>query len=368
METGRRRFLRLASAAMAAGALPDLGWADAGAPAYLAAAREPSGEFALFGLASDGSERFRLPLPGRGHAAAAHPSAPLAVAFARRPGRFALVIDCALGAEIARLEAPQGRHFYGHGAFDASGDRLFTCENAYDSGEGVIGIWDVRAGFERMGEFASGGVGPHELVFDAQRGRVIVANGGIQTHPDSGRAKLNLPIMRPSLAYMDAADGSIRQIIEPPEALRLNSLRHLALAPHGLVAIAAQWQGDPAAAPPLLAFHRAGDEGLAFASAPLPEQARLNGYAGSVAFSGDGSRAAITGPRGGRLHLFDTESASFLTALAIPDVCGVAPHAEGFLATDGYGGVRRVSSEGQEKEPLQRPQAWDNHLVSLLNS
>ena len=116
-----------------------MGWAAAGSPAYLAAARDPSGAYALFGLDGTGHDIFRIPLPDRGHAAAAHPTAPEAVAFARRPGRFALVIDCVKGRVAHRLDAPEGRHFYGHGAFLQGGAILATSENEIDTGKGASG-------------------------------------------------------------------------------------------------------------------------------------------------------------------------------------------------------------------------------------
>lgn len=365
---GRRAFLRATAGLAATGAAPALSWADAGAPAFLAAARAPTGSYALFGLGADGAERFRIGLPGRGHAAAAHPTRPLAVAFARRPGTFALVIDCALGLARARLEAPAGRHFYGHGAFSPDGARLFTCENDFDAGEGRIGVWDASAGFARIGEFASGGVGPHELLVDARGGRIIVANGGIQTHPDSGRAKLNLPTMRPNLAYLDLETGEPLSVLDPAEELRRNSLRHLALSPDGLVAIAAQWQGDSADAVPLLATHRFGETALQFRSAPEAEQRRLNGYGGSAAISADGTCIALTAPRGGRAHLFDA-GGGFLGALAIDDVCGAAALAgDRILLTDGLGGVTAASPTARTQPLAKHRAAWDNHVVRIVSS
>lgn len=365
MRADRRSFLRAALAVTASGAAPRLSWADAGAPSYLAAGQTPSGGYALSGLTAAGETCFTLPLPGRGHAAAAHPFRPLAVAFARRPGCFALVVDCALGAVAARFEAPQGRHFYGHGAFDPEGALLYTCENAYESGEGIVGVWDAAKSFERIGEFPSGGVGPHELLYDAAARRLAVANGGVRTHPDSGRAKLNLPEMRPNLAYLDAASGEILQVVEPPAELRMNSIRHLARRADGLVATALQWQGDPELAQPLLATHRFGDEALRFLCAPELEQRRMRGYGGSVAFSGVGARLALTSPRGGRLHVFDAESGALLRAFDIEDVCGAAPDANGLVVTDGGGGVTRIGHDLSAAVLARRPTRWDNHLVAL---
>lgn len=359
----RRRFLRGSLLTAATGALPAFGWAEAGAPAYLAAAKTPDGSYALCGLRPDGALAFQLPLPGRGHAAAAHPTRALAVAFARRPGTFALVIDCALGLVRAELTAPEGRHFYGHGAFDAAGGVLYTAENAYDAGEGRIGLWDAARGFTRLGEVPSGGVGPHEIIFDGIHNRLVVAHGGIETHPDSGRAKLNLPSMRPNLAYL-GPEGGLQAVIEPPAALRLNSLRHLALRPDGLVAIAAQWQGDPAEAVPLLALHRFGESEMTFLSADPPAQRALRGYGGGAAFSGDGTVIGLTAPRGGRAHFYDAASGQWTGEIRAPDLCGLAPRGDGFLATDGGGGIIAAAANlGAERRRLGL--SWDNHLVAL---
>ena len=107
-KTSRRTFLRGAAGLGGATLIPTIGWAAAGAPHYLNAAGLPDGSYWLLGLTEDGAETFRLPLPDRGHAAAAHPERPEAVAFARRPGTFAVVIDCAEGREIAQLHTPRG--------------------------------------------------------------------------------------------------------------------------------------------------------------------------------------------------------------------------------------------------------------------
>jgi hypothetical protein len=204
MRTSRRRFL---SGAAALGLAPSVGWAAAGSPAYLAAAGLADGSFALLGLAKDGTELFRLPLPARGHAAAAHPERPEAVAFARRPGRFALVIDCAAGRVAAELAPPPGRAFQGHGAFSADGRTLFNTETAAE-GLGLVGIWDAAAGYRRIGETPSGGVGPHEIVLAPDGSRLAVANGGIATDSDS-RTPLNLATMRSNIAWLDAGTGVI---------------------------------------------------------------------------------------------------------------------------------------------------------------
>ena len=234
--TTRRAFLRGAAGFGTATLLPRIGWAAAGSPHYLAAAGLPDRSYWLLGLTEAGAETFRLRLPDRGHAAAAHPRRPEAVAFARRPGTFALVIDCAEGREVARLHSPDDRHFYGHGAFTPDGTLLLTTENAISEGTGRLGIWDAADGYKRIGEVWSGGSGPHEVRLMPDGSRFAVANGGIETDPTSGRSELNLATMRSSLAYVDVASGEVVDTLSLDEGLRLNSIRHIAAGRDGTLA------------------------------------------------------------------------------------------------------------------------------------
>jgi hypothetical protein len=355
--TTRRAFL---AALLASGATPHLGWAAAGNPAYLAAARDAAGGFALHGLGTDGQSLFAIPLPARGHAGAGHPTRAEAVAFARRPGSFALVIDCVSGRVRHRMNPPEGRQFNGHGCYDRAGARLFTAEQMGATSAGRIGVWDVAAGYRRIGEFPSGGIGPHEIRLMPDGSTLAVANGGIATDP-TDRRKLNIETMRPNLSYLDLA-GDLLEQVELSADLHRNSIRHLALRADGLLAFAMQWEGTEGAAPPLLGLHRRGTDPV-LAEAPLAAELAMQGYAGSVAFSGDGGEIAITSPRGGRLHRFSPEG-HFLGAVSRTDVCGLAPRADGFLLSDGLGGLLALA--GPTPRPLAQDHlAWDNHIVAL---
>jgi hypothetical protein len=354
------------AALLAASAVPRLGWAEAGSPDFLACAKEPDGSFALHGLRGDGSEAFALPLPARGHAGAGHPSEALAVVFARRPGAYALVLDCARGTLRRTLSPPPGRQLNGHGAFLAGGAVLATSEQVAETSEGVVGLWDAADGFRRMGEVPTGGLGPHEVRLLPDGRTLLVANGGIATDPGD-RTKLNLATMRPSLATLDPLGGGAAEVTELDAGLRRLSIRHLAVRPDGLAAFAMQWEGEPAATVPLLGL-RAPSGALALAEAPEAEAMLMRGYAGSVAWSGEGTEVAITSPRGGRVQRFDAGGA-FLGAFARPEVCGVAPLPDGFLLSDGLGGLvalGALGAPGAEARPLAaRPSLWDNHVVAL---
>ncbi|MGL6211020.1 MAG: DUF1513 domain-containing protein [Paracoccaceae bacterium] len=350
--TSRRAFL----GGLAALTIPSPSWADAGNPVYLAAAKQGEGYF-LHGLTETGKSRFAVPLPSRGHAAAAHPTLPLAVAFARRPGTFAVVINCATGTETAGLTPPEGRQFNGHGAFSLDGTILYTSEVIAETSEGRIGLWDT-ARFARIGEWSSGGIGPHDLKV-ASDGTLIVANGGIATDPND-RTKLNIATMRPNLAQLSTRGEALAQAEVPhlPQA----SIRHLALGPGGQVAFAMQWEGDSAETVPLLGLWTPGAVPV-LCPAPEAEAPRMRGYAGSIARNAAG-QIAITSPRGGIAQIFDA-TGTFLSTQPRNDICGLAPFGDDtFLASDGSGALMTISSQGITRLSQSEVQ-WDNHIVKL---
>ncbi len=354
--TTRRRLLAALGAGIASATLPAPGWAEAGAPAWISSARQADGTDALCGLRSDGSLAFALPLPARGHAGARHPTRALAVVMARRPGRFARVLDCMTGATLAQLTPPAGAVFNGHAAFLQAGAVLATAEQRDDDSTGQVGLWDSRT-WARIAAWPTGGLGPHEIAA-LPDGRLAVANGGIATDP-TDRRKLNLDTMRPSLAVLGDG-GRIDDQLDLPD-LRQNSIRHLAVRADGRIAFAMQWEGEAGDTVPLLGLWRPG-AALQLAEAEAAEVRRMQGYAGSVAWSGDGARLAITSPRGGRVQVFDV-TGRFLDGFDRPDVCGLAPAGRGFVLSDGTGALVRL---GDRPALLARhPLAWDNHLIPV---
>lgn len=357
----RRRFL---AGFIAAGFAPAPTWAEAGSPRYISAARKPDLTYALVGLTQSAKIAFEIPLPARGHAAAAHPYRSEAVTFARRPGTYALVVDCTSGVPIAQLTAPTGRHFYGHGTFSGDGVRLFTTENDFERAIGIVGVWDASDGYTRIGEFRSGGVGPHDIRLMPDGNTLVVANGGIETHPDSGRAKLNISTMRPNLAFLDL-EGTVLEITQLSAELSKNSIRHLAISADGGVAFAMQWQGDAFEHPPLIGVRKS-DGSVALLEADLASQSQMQGYAGSIAMD-NRRRVATTSPRGGLCQVFDAEAGHLLKNIALADVCGVAVSDDGFAVTTGLGLVSMnvvASDQNASRFDLQ----WDNHLVEIKAS
>ncbi|MGH1369884.1 MAG: DUF1513 domain-containing protein [Maritimibacter sp.] len=352
----RRGFL---AGLLAATSAPSIGWSAAGSPAFIAATQNKDGSHAIKGVDHDGFVTFVAPLPARGHAGASHPFRAQAVVFARRPGQFAVVVDCARGTLKKTLHAPQGHEFNGHGVFSKDGAYLFTSEQTARGSEGRIGVWDSGT-YQRVDEFSSHGIGPHEIRLSRDGSELIIANGGIETTP-GGRTKLNLDTMRPNLTYLSLT-GRLMETVVLETAYRMNSIRHLALSPDGTVAFAMQWQGDALDAPPLLALHRRTEDPL-ICHAPALDAQMMTGYAGSVSFSGDGTEVAYTSPMGGRMLVFDTQG-TFRRSISRTDICGLAPHPEGFITSDGLGALIKITNSGASMLS-KSDAAWDNHIVAL---
>ncbi len=293
---GRRAALCAIAGGLAWPLVPGVARAGAGRRLFLSARglnAEAKGAYRASGFDGAGRVVFDIPIPARGHALAVHPHKPVAVLFARGPGTFARTIDFARGTLIASFETPADRHFFGHGAFSPDGTLLYATENDFARGRGVIGIYDAATGFRRLGELATRGIGPHELRVAGNT--LVIGNGGILTHPDKPRAKLNRDTMKPSLVYIDRRDGRRIAELSLPASLHQLSIRHLSIGPRGAVAFGMQYQGPSADSVPLVGIREPGGPLRPFAEPEWITRAMKN-YCASVEFDATGSVVAATSP------------------------------------------------------------------------
>ena len=305
-------------------------------------------------LDRDGAILKSLPLPGRGHDVTIDHERGRLVAFARRPGNFAVAIDRAnMDAPVA-FTSPEDRHFYGHGCFSPDGRLLYATENDFDNARGIIGIYDASDGFRRIGEFYSHGIGPHDVLAMPGGKILCIANGGIETHPDYGRAMLNLDHMEPSIVFLDRETGALIEKHELPSQLSRLSTRHMDIDADGTVWIGCQYQGEITDNPPLILSVAPGE---AHRTVMLPDtmQASLGGYIGSVAANREAGTLAVTSPHGNSVIVLDTATGNPLSHDTLADVCGVAPDRAGFLLSNGEGRF------GTSRHDC----VWDNHIAVL---
>lgn len=335
---------------------------------FASAYKMADGSFGIGLLDDYGQVLGRITLPGRGHGIAVSPDRRRFVAFARRPGTFALLVRPFEDAEPGVLVAEPGRHFYGHGCFSADGRLLYAVENDFAAARGVVGVYDVTGqSARRIGEFPSHGTGPHDIALSSDGKTLVVANGGIETHPDRAREKLNLDTMQPSVVFVDAGTGDLVVQHQLDASLHQLSLRHMALDGKGRAWVGGQYEGPSSDTPPLVAVF-APDDMPRLTEIPAVLTGKLENYIGSVAANAAGDVVATSAPRGGRTLFWNAGTGEFLGAQSIPDGCGVAPADQGsFLISDGNGGVSYVGEPGAPPEVLSRPPgfSWDNHLVAI---
>ncbi|WP_233474672.1 DUF1513 domain-containing protein [Azospirillum agricola] len=338
-----------------------------GAPVYLNAYATAGAtpDFGVAGLDKAGRVLFTTATPGRAHAIEPHPTRPEAVAFARRPGRWFMPLSLTDGAAGPVVRAPDDRRFTGHGAFSADGALLYVAEDDVPNETGAIGVYDANDGYRRIGVLPTHGLGPHELLMLDGGTVLAVANGGVITHPDTGRAKLNLDEMDASLTYVEAATGRLLDKVRLPERHANLGIRHIAPLADGGVAFGVQDERPIGELQPLTGAHRPGSGAVRLFETPDDILVRLDGYIGSVA--SDGHTVAASSPKGGLIGLWDAMSGAWLGSTALPDGCGLAPGEGGFKATSGLGVIETVSAPtasaaDQRRDPAFR---WDNHLTRL---
>lgn len=322
-----------------------------------------SGGYAAALLTADGTVLRTIDLPARGHDVTLSPDGARGVVFARRPGTFALVFDPSHAAESKVIASPENRHFFGHGAFSDDGRLLYASENDIETDRGLVGVYDVAGGFRRVGEFETGGIGPHEILMMADGRTLAVANGGVETNPAYGRALLNVPSMEPSLAFIDTRGGSLLGTLRLARDLHQLSIRHLALDSAGRVWFGCQFLG-PGNEHPQLVGVATREGGIDLVPLPQDHLGRLRNFIGSLASSADKDRIAVSSPEGGAVLVIDAGTRDVVASIDLIGGGGIAPAGAGFLASSGRGTLARVHAGKQA--PVTEPDfTFDSHLRAV---
>ncbi|MBX4955228.1 DUF1513 domain-containing protein [Rhizobium lentis] len=351
----RRSFVKAAGigflASLAPRSLMALERSDA---IYASGIRTGDGSFAVATVTERGEIVDQVALPSRAHGMAFSAATGKAAAFARRPGTYAMIFDPRNKGEPVVINSREGRHFYGHGAFSPDGRILYASENDFDGNRGMIGLYDATDRFTRIGEFETYGIGPHDMTVSEDGRLLIVANGGIETHPDFGRIKLNLGEMQPSLVLIDAASGALVEKHLLPAEWSALSTRHVDLDGDGRIWFACQYEGHRKDLPPLVG-HFAKGEDLTFIDLPQETTRRLANYVGAIAVNRSAGLVGVTSPKGGASVTIDARTGKVLSETIIADAAGIAPAKGGFA----------VSSYDGDFLSTRSDVAWDQHIVRI---
>ncbi len=357
----RRDFLKAAGAGFLMALSPRAMAATLAADAVFATAYQSrTGGYGVALLSEAGAVLRLIDLPDRGHDITFDPVTRRSVTFARQPGTFAVVFDHAGKAHPVTIASVQGRHFFGHGVFSPDGRLLYATENDFDNAAGVVGIYDATDGFRRIGEFATHGVGPHELILLPDGLTLAICNGGIETHPDFGRAKLNIATMQPSFVLIDRRTGDLIEKHGLSPKLHQLSIRHMDIDAAGSIWFGCQHEGPASERPALVGVARRGEE-LKLLDMPDDILEGFRNYIGSVAANPAAGTIAVSSPQGNAFAIIEAASGKVLSATSLTEVCGLAPDAAGFIATTGMGDI--VAPDGRTMADAEH--VWDNHVLRL---
>jgi hypothetical protein len=366
-----RRTLLLGAAASALAGMPFAAAGAAQQALYAAARKGSDGRYSAAIFSEAGHDIRAVDLPGRGHDITVSHVDRSCVVFARRPGNFAVAFSIDAQRPPILFTTPADRHFYGHGVFSHDDRLLYATENDFDGARGIIGIYDAGAGYRRIGEFASGGMGPHDLALIDGGTVLVVANGGLREHPDFGRGRriLNPGAIDTTLSYIDVRTGDLleRHDLGAPGSL---SLRHLDVAGDGTVIIGAQLVDRTDGKPAMVYRHRR-QQALATIALPADVEAGLSGYVSSIACDSGGELVAVTSSRGALAVVIDVATGRVVRTQHVDDVSGVVPTPEpvNFLTTTGHGAIDVMRGDGAvSHDPVATPWAWDNHAVLVTDA
>lgn len=381
MRCSRRQFSALVSGLVAAPAFAIAGGNEEVSSLFLSAASDGDDKHWVIGFRQAGEkiiQVFKHQLPARAHHIAIHEGTGIYAVIARRPGRYLFLGDLDSGNRLAEINVPDDRHLYGHGVFSSDGSHFYTAESAWqfiNGDSGRVVVWDVsREGqtisIQRTAEYPSYGIGPHELLLKNDS-TLVIANGGIRTHPDRGREKLNIESMQPSLAYINAGNGNLEEQHFLDAEYHQASIRHMDINDAGQVAIGLQYEGEPFDRVPLVVLHERGGP-LKPLWAPEPQQGQMKQYVGSVRFDTHGRYFAASCPRGNIITFWDADSGELVNSLRSRDGCGICAYEGGFLYTAGTGRISFYDPSDDTISELDTTETgkvfWDNHLTRMLRA
>ncbi|MGP4788267.1 DUF1513 domain-containing protein [Psychrobacter sp. 1Y11] len=334
-------------------------------------------DFGVVGIDADRQIVWQTTMPERVHDIVVQPlfssrektEARDVVVMGRRPSERFWVLDTATGQVKYAIKAATDRHFYGHACYSLDGTKLYITENDTVSLDGKIGIYDAINNYQKIAEFDSHGIGPHELIMHPDSETLIVANGGIKTEQAS-REELNLDSMRPSLVYLKRHTGELLEQITPEH--NQMSIRHLAMHDDGTVMMGIQFQGEKHINVPLVLTHQRGDIEFTPLTMPNNQWQRFHQYIASVAVDSERDLLCVTTPIGGCAAIYDLNTYELIDSIALLDCAGASVSVGeqgGFIVSDGQGQLTTLSVDKQNRmitsDQRHHKMSFDNHLQAL---
>ena len=381
IQKNRRQFLKelmtigialpsLAASQASHGFLPSSWFSES--ERWLSAQGEKAGSYGLGVINQEKS--LSIDSQFRGHGLCQNPKLQhQVVMFSRRPGTTGLVLNINTMKTEQTFECEANHHMHGHGCFSHDGLFLFTAESNYKTGQGIISVRDCK-NFNVIKRISSYGIGPHEIALMPDKKTLVIANGGLLTHPDSVREILNLDTMSSNLSLVNWHTGELVKQFTAPE--KKASIRHLDVASDGTIAFAMQVQRGAITHDnlvPLAAIVKPQDNDISLLSIPAPVHLKLHDYIGSIRINKESNTLAMTSPKGDTALFYDLNSTELKGTHTFHDVCGltISSDQKHYVLSNSAGKIRHIDSRSFKEEKEKRlhfpNHQWDNHMITLAN-
>lgn len=326
---------------------------------------DQAGNYFISGMNLKGDETFRLNLPEMPHGFAMdnHHGHKLVV-FPGLTGQKLVVMDLANNNQLAEIKIRKNRYFNGHGAFSQDGRFLFATENVFATSQGVIGVYDAKT-YEFIREIPGYGIGPHGLRAMPDGKTLVIATGGLETHPATGKFFANLNSMQSAVQFIDIESGALLASRQIP--VKKLSIRNIYFAGNNRLLVTCQYYGKRQM-PKIVGLIEGMGE-IEMLDIDEDNLWNMKSYTGGTVVSGD--IAAVSCPRGNHLTFWDLKQKKFMSKVKIDDVSGIQPYGDGmhFLATAETGKLYKINANSLQLTQLDKPWAkakWTNHMVKAL--
>jgi len=231
-------------------------------------------------------------VPDEVHLAVMSPNNKSIIVNSRKPSASLLKYSLS-GELIAEFKPLKDQHFEGHAIFSLDEKHLYVTASDFQQGSGKLLKLNSHD-LSLIEMYDTGGIGPHELVWQAPN-IIAIANTGVLTHPNSGRDILNLDSIQSNVVLFNTLDKTIiHQWSVPLAGL---SARHLDRMDNGDLVIGCQYKKEDQR-PPCVAFATKG-EALRFADRQNEAlHWDMKGYTASIKSIPNSDQALISNPRG----------------------------------------------------------------------
>ncbi len=171
--------------------------------------------------------------------------------------------------------------------------------------------------------------------------------------------------MQTNLTYIDANSGELQDLVEIGSEGNQSSIRHIDVSRNNQVAYAIQYFGKTRAKPQLVGLSEKGKEPV-FITMPKEQLNSLKNYCGSVVFSPDATKLAVSAPRGNTIIEFEFNQQVW-SSIELMDGCGLRYQGNNTLCiSTGTGQLIKTTDNLTIRASLKNVSArqvqWDNHL------